>query len=184
MFLRRSAQYRWGDKGSFTNKLNTPGIYTIKADFYVPEGQKIYNVRIWTYDNRYTESTTDNPDERLYTEKSVSASSGNWITVTYEFTLPDEDNGITDITRFAFLAQAEDASQYCYLDNVALYYREMPVPVPEMLEKNSIRFGTNKGIRFAAVVDNKIRFNDQTKEIGFLVTRRTLLEANGSGLEK
>ena len=184
VFLRRSAQYRWGDKGSFTNKLNTPGIYTIKADFYVPEGQKIYNVRIWTYDNRYTESTTDNPDERLYTEKSVSASSGNWITVTYEFTLPDEDNGITDITRFAFLAQAEDASQYCYLDNVALYYREMPVPVSEMLEKNSIRFGTNKGIRFAAVVDNKIRFNDQTKEIGFLVTRRTLLEANGSGLEK
>lgn len=82
------------------------------------------------------------------------------------------------------MAQAEDASQYCYLDNVALYYREMPVPVPEMLEKNSIRFGTNKGIRFAAVVDNKIRFNDQTKEIGFLVTHRTLLEANGSGLEK
>ena len=52
-----------------------------------------------------------------------------------------------------------------------------------MVDKNSIRFGTNKGIRFAAVVDNKIRYNDQTQEIGFLVTRRTLLEANGETSE-
>lgn len=52
-----------------------------------------------------------------------------------------------------------------------------------MVDKNSIRFGTNKGIRFAAVVDNKIRYNDKTQEIGFLVTRRTLLEANGETAE-
>ncbi|MGN1122088.1 MAG: hypothetical protein ACI4RV_06950 [Eubacteriales bacterium] len=52
-------------------------------------------------------------------------------------------------------------------------------PAPTMLESNSIRFGTNKGLRFAAVVDLELRKNEQTEEYGFLVTRKELLDAKG-----
>ncbi|MGN1121109.1 MAG: hypothetical protein ACI4RV_02000, partial [Eubacteriales bacterium] len=63
-------------------------------------------------------------------------------------------------------------------EDVVLYPVFAACAAPEMLDKYSIRFGTNKGLRFAATVDLDFRASSATEEYGFLVTRKTLLGEN------
>ena len=55
-----------------------------------------------------------------------------------------------------------------------------PVTAPKTLASNSIRFGENKGLRFAATVDLALRASSATEEYGFLVTRKSLLGENAN----
>ena len=77
---------------------------------------------------------------------------------------------------------ADSAEQSMTLahEDVVLYPVFAACAAPEMLDKYSIRFGTNKGLRFAATVDLDLRASRATEEYGFLVTRKTLLGENAS----
>ena len=55
---------------------------------------------------------------------------------------------------------------YRFITDTTLY-AVWEIHVPDMLTKNSIRFGENKGLRFAAVVDLGLRKSEQTEEYGF-----------------
>ncbi|MGN1121258.1 MAG: hypothetical protein ACI4RV_02750, partial [Eubacteriales bacterium] len=66
---------------------------------------------------------------------------------------------------------------YRFITDTTLY-AVWEIHVPDMLTKNSIRFGENKGLRFAAVVDLALRASSATEEYGFLVTRKALLGDN------
>ncbi len=173
VYVRRNTTYTWGDMGAFNNKINKPGIYTITADFLVPEGQTVHNVRIWAYNNIATASTTDNPGEMNYTAFSVTPKAGNKVTLVAKVVLPDGD--ITDITRLAFLAQCSSGADYLYLDNIAMYYSEVEAPVN--IDYNEIRFGSNAGLRFTSFLSFAAKNN--AEEYGYIVARADHLEVAG-----
>ena len=173
VYVRRNTTYGWGEMGAFNNRINKPGVYTITADFLVPEGQTVHNVRIRAYNNIESASTTDNPGEMNYTSFTASPAVGNKVTVVAKVVLPEGD--VTDITRLAFLAQCSSDSDYLYLDNIAMYYSEVEAPVN--IDYNEIRFGSVKGLRFTSFLSYAAK-ND-AEEYGYIVARADHLEAAG-----
>ncbi|MGN1121786.1 MAG: hypothetical protein ACI4RV_05415, partial [Eubacteriales bacterium] len=166
IIMRRPATYAFNEKGNFTNPLTAPGIYTIVMDFIIPEGQSFTSVAVRTFDNRCARDDGAGA-ERKSTNKYVSASGGGTITVTQQILI--QYNDITGITRFDFLAQSASTDTYCYLDNVALYFKPIKYVKFEILPEIGIRTAAKTGLRFNGFISEDL--HDKASEYGFIVAK-------------
>ena len=128
----------------------------------------------------YSVSVYLNPTNAFWLLDANGKNRGFIVLAEDTYTLPGTYNDTavafwTDGTRFY---AAGDVVNKADLAGKTLTATNAP-PAPTMLTSNSIRFGTYKGLRFAAVVDLELRKDEQTEEYGFLVTRKELLEAKG-----
>ena len=92
-----------------------------------------------------------------------------------ELTEEDKSNFIIGWALTENAPETEMITSYSTTSEV-VFYPVYQRPVPETLNKYSIRFGEKNGLRFAAVVDLALRKSSATEEYGFLVTRKKLLQ--------
>ena len=96
-----------------------------------------------------------------------------------ELTEEDKSNFIIGWALTENAPETEMITSYSTTSEV-VFYPVYQRPVPETLNKYSIRFGEKNGLRFAAVVDLALRKSSATEEYGFLVTRKALLGDNAN----
>ena len=108
-----------GYQVTFTDKLSTPGVYTLLVDIYVPEDGTASG--FWTHfvADRYNGASTD-PNE--WNGGAYVKGTGAWYTYKETFTLPG--NNLTEESLKAYtqyILHKDSSNQVYYIDNVRIY---------------------------------------------------------------
>lgn len=108
-----------GYQVTFTDKLSTPGVYTLLVDIYVPEDGTASG--FWTHfvADRYNGTSTD-PNQ--WNGGAYVKGTGAWYTYQETFTLPG--NNLTEESLKAYtqyILHKDSSNQVYYIDNVRIY---------------------------------------------------------------
>ena len=108
-----------GYQVTFTDKLSTPGVYTLLVDIYVPEDGTASG--FWTHfvADRYNGTSTD-PNE--WNGGAYVKGTGAWYTYQETFSLPG--NNLTEESLKAYtqyILHKDSSNQVYYIDNVRIY---------------------------------------------------------------
>ena len=110
-----------GYQVTFTDKLSTPGVYTLLVDIYVPEDGTSTASGFWTHFVADKDDGTST-DPNKWNGGDYVKGTGTWYTYQETFSLPEGTPGKSPVKAYTqYILHKSTSNQVYYIDNVRIY---------------------------------------------------------------